>query len=141
MVELLEGYSNHDHQVERFRSLLSLPRSTKLREPVRSRKQVQRRLTADEQAELLNRYLAGERAHQLARAFQIDRRTVATLLKNTGLRRSRSLTPEKIDEAVALYAQGWSCQRIGERFGRHYSTIWLALKARGVQLRQPWDRP
>jgi hypothetical protein len=50
---------------------------------------VQHRLTADDQTELLNRYLAGEWAYQLARAFEIDRRTVATLLKSTGLRRQR----------------------------------------------------
>jgi len=89
---------------------------------VRSPKQVQRRLTVDQQAELLERYLAGERAHLLAEAFEINRTTVARLLTDTGLRRPRSLTDSEIAEAVQLYGLGWSCQRIG------------------VQLRLPWSR-
>jgi Helix-turn-helix domain len=107
--------------------------------PGPSVKQVQHRLSADQQAELLIRYLAGERAYQLAEAFQVHRSTVAKLLADAGLRRSRSLTPAELAECVELYARGLSCEQIGQRLGRNHGTIWLVLKAEGVLLRQPWS--
>jgi DNA-directed RNA polymerase specialized sigma24 family protein len=102
-------------------------------------KQVQQRLTAEQQAELLERYLAGERAYQLAAAFQVHRSTVAKLLTDAGVRRHRSLSADDITRCVEFYAQGWSCERIGQDLGRNHGTIWLALKTAGVKLRRPWD--
>jgi len=139
-VELLRRYSNQTIVLRKLQHLLDLPhRGPESARPVP--KQDQHRLTADQQVELLGRYLAGERAFELAKDYGVNRNTVAKLLADTGMRRPRSLTPDEVAEAVSLYNQGWSCERIGQRFGRNHSTVWLALKAAGVQLRQPWDRP
>src|SRR5688572_2941780 len=96
-------------------------------------KQIQNRLSRSQQAELLQRYLAGERAHILAKAYDIHRGTLDRLLTSTGLRRPRSMTERELTEATHLYNQGWSCQRIGDHFGRHHSTVWLALRSAGVE--------
>ncbi len=95
----------------------------------------QTHLSDDKRAELLERYLAGERAFELALAYNLDRRTVAGILGRAGIRRPRSMTDAERVEAVQLYGQGWSCARIGEHIGRNHSTVWLALKAAGVSLR------
>jgi hypothetical protein len=138
-VDLLKGYSNQHITLEKLQRLFDLPKREDVSERRPVRKQVQHRLTADQQAELINRYLEGERAYQLADAFRVDRSTVSRLLADVGIRRPRSLTPDEIAESVELYAQGWSCERIGQRFGKNHGTIWLALKAEGFRLRQPWE--
>jgi hypothetical protein len=84
--------------------------------------------------------MSGERAFELAKAFNLDRRTVAGILSRAGIRRPRSMTDDERAEAVRLYEQGWSCVRIGERLGRNHSTVWLALKAAGVGLRDAQGR-
>ena len=100
----------------------------------------QTHLTDDKRVDLLERYMSGERAFELARAFNLDRRTVASILSRAGVRRPRSMSAEDRAEATQLYEQGWSCARIGEHLGRNHSTVWLALKAAGVELREPWSR-
>ncbi|MGQ0432840.1 MAG: helix-turn-helix domain-containing protein [Microthrixaceae bacterium] len=50
------------------------------------------------------------------------------------------MTDDERSEAALLYAEGWSCARIGECLGRDHGTIWLALKEANVALRQPWMR-
>lgn len=139
-MEVLGAYSNQDKLLKRLQKLLEMEPSRPPGETSPPPKQIQNRLTAGQQAELLERYLAGERAHILAEAYEINRTTVARLLTETDVRRPRSLTEAEIAEAIELYEQGWSCQRIGDCFGRDHGTIWLALKSAGVQLRRPWDR-
>jgi hypothetical protein len=138
LVEVLGRYSKNRSTLERLQSLLGVKESTPAEEPVRRSRQIQRRLTAEQQAEVIDRYLGGERAYQLAQAFEVHRTTVARLLADNGVRRPRSLTKHEIAESIKLYRRGWSCQRIGEKFGRDDGTIWLALKKAGVQLRRPW---
>jgi hypothetical protein len=143
LVELLKGYSNQTIILGKLQRLFDLPKRDPASDRRPIRKQVQHRLTAEEQRELIERYLDGERAYQLAEAFEVDRSSVSRLLADVGIRRPRSLTPDEIAECVELYAQGWSCQRIGQRLGRDHGTIWLALKVRGVKLRDTHggDRP
>lgn len=103
-------------------------------------RQAQTHLAEAQRIGLLERYLSGERAFELARAFKLDRRTVASILVRAGVRRPRSMTDGERNEAARLYAEGWSCQRIGDHLGRDHGTVWLALQSVGVQLRQPWER-
>ena len=138
-MELLGAYSNQDTLLKKLQSLLEIQPSRSPDQDIRPPKQIQNRLSPGQQAELLERYLAGERAHLLARAFEINRTTLDRLLTSNGVRRPRSMTQSELTEAIQLYEQGWSCQRIGDRLGRDHSTIWMALKAAGVQLRRPWD--
>jgi DNA-binding NarL/FixJ family response regulator len=139
-VELLGSYSNSRQPLERLQLLLETPPARPSDQPKRKPRQLQRRLSADQQTELLARYLSGERAHRLAQAFGVHRGTVAKLLADNDVRRPRSLTAEEIAESIELYRQGWSCRRIGEQLGRDDGTIWLVLKKGGVELRPPWTR-
>lgn len=132
-------YSNQSEAIAVVRNLLSIEPSRPLADSPRLPRQVQHRLRADEQAELLERYLAGERAHLLCEDYGIHRSTLDGLLRNTGLRRPRSMTAAETAEAIGLYADGWSCDRIGQHLGRNHGTIWLALRSAGVQLRRPWE--
>jgi hypothetical protein len=137
-VELLGHYSKQKSTLSDVARLLEEPGSRKPKP--RRPKQVQHRLRVNEQAELIERYLAGERAHDLAAAYGLHRNTVADLLTTAGLRRPRSMTKDEIAESVQLYQTGWSCARIGNHLGRDDSTVWLALKAAGVRLRDPHGR-
>ncbi len=139
MVELLRRYSNQTRFLEKLQRLRDLPQASE-KAQVRRARQVQRRLSAEDQAEVLERYVTGERAAELAKAFGVNRHTVAKLVTDAGVRRSRRLTPAEVSEAVLLYADGWSCQRIGDQLGRSHKTIWLALKREGVQLRDSHGR-
>lgn len=138
-VELLEVHANHVHLLERFQKLLNLPRR-KPDPPRQPRKQTPHRLTADQQAEVLERYLAGEKAHRLAKDFHVHRTTIAKLVADAGVHRQRSLTPDEVIEAIRLYRQGWSCESIGQHLNRSAKTIWAALKQAGVRLRDTHGR-
>ena len=134
-------YSNHANLRERLQALLLLEPSRSPDRRRRSPKQVQVRLSTSQQAELLERYLAGERAVELARTFGIDRHTVADHLTRAGVRRPRSMTDEERIDAARLYGHGWSCARIAQELRRDAGTVWLALKAAQVEMRHPWERP
>jgi hypothetical protein len=84
--------------------------------------------------------LAGEKAHRLAEDFHVHRSTIAKLIADAGIRRPRSLTLSQVDEAIALYAQGWSCDRIGQHLDKSAKTIWGALREAGVRLRDTHGR-
>jgi DNA-directed RNA polymerase specialized sigma24 family protein len=140
-VELLGRYSNQAKLREKLQGLLLMEAARSPDEPSRPPKQVQVRLSAAQEVELLERYLAGERAFELAKAYGVDRRTVADRLSRAGVRRPRSMTDQERIDAARLYGQGWSCARIADRLGRHAGTVWLALRSAGADLRQPWERP
>jgi DNA-directed RNA polymerase specialized sigma24 family protein len=44
-------------------------------------------------------------------------------------------------EAVRLYGEGWSCQRLAERYGCNATTVWKLLQQAGVRMRASWERP
>src|SRR4051812_21167938 len=83
-------YSKQRSALTELAPLLDEPGVT--RPPKRGPKQRHRRLTAGEQAELVNRCRKGERAHELAVAFKVHRETVAKALVQAGVRCPRSLT-------------------------------------------------
>lgn len=79
--------------------------------------------------------------HELAGAWQLHRTTVAAHLRRAGVPlRRRGLSAEQRAEAVQLYAGGWSCQRLAERYHCDDETVRQQLKSAGVRLRRPWER-
>lgn len=104
-------------------------------------RQIQTRLTSEQLAQLLERYRKGEKAYRLAQIFNIDRRTVASILVKAGVRRPRSMTEEERAEAIRLYNDGSSCARIGKKLNRNAGTVWLVLKQAGVKLRNEHGQP
>lgn len=100
-----------------------------------------RRLNEQEQATLAQDYVGGMTVYQLATKFGISRDTISKHLKRLGVEmRNAGLTEEQIDEAVRLYSDGWSAQRIGDRLGAYPQTMRRRLLERGVRMRDTHGR-
>src|SRR5665647_3899832 len=79
-------------------------------------KQVQRRLTLEQQSEVVQRYQAGAQMSYLAQHFGVHRSTVSAILKRHGVStRQSGLSADQIDQAVLLYGQGKSLAAIGNK--------------------------
>jgi hypothetical protein len=86
-------------------------------------------------------YEAGNSTTALMKQYGLGKGTVLRILDEACIiRRQRRATAEQMDEAVKLYAPGWSLVRLGEYFGASQSAVWLWLKERGVVMRRPWER-
>lgn len=102
----------------------------------RTRRQVQRRLTAAEVAGLAEQYRAGQTMNELARAHGVHRRTVAHCLRKQGVSlRQLGLPSDYLDQAAALYGAGWSLARIGDKYGTTDMTVRRALAKYGIEIR------
>lgn len=105
-------------------------------------RQVQRRLTPADQVAVVDHYQAGATIKVLALEFGVHRVTISRYLKQLAVPlRVRGIRPEHVPEAARLYMDGWSLERLGEKYGCDHTTVWRALRERGVQLRpRPgWD--
>lgn len=99
-------------------------------------RQLQRRLTKPQQAELVERYRSGDLMAELAKRFKIDRRTVSAILKRHDVpTHPRGLSTEQIQQAVLMYAQGNSLAVIGSKLCVDVSTVHNRLREQGVQMR------
>jgi DNA-directed RNA polymerase specialized sigma24 family protein len=79
---------------------------------------------------------SGLTLNELASAFGADRRTLANRPEGRGVqRRGRRLTNEQIQEAIALYRDGWSLARIAEHLGVYPQSVRYRLQRSGVELR------
>lgn len=135
--------SNWKAQVRALAAQLELP----VRPPRRERdetvrkRQVQRRLSEIEAAELVAAYVDGASMRELARRFSVHRTTVASLLSRAGVDpRQRGIPPEQLAEAIRRYEQGWSLQRLAECYDCDDETVRQTLKRNGVLLRKPWEK-
>ena len=104
-------------------------------------KQKQRRLTKPQQAELVERYRSGDLMTELAKKFEIDRRTVSAILKRHEVpTRPQGLSAEQLQDAVLMYAQGNSLAVIGAKLGVDTRTVEHRLQGQGVQMRDTRGR-
>lgn len=104
-------------------------------------RQNHRRLSSAEVTELIAAYEDYEPVHRIAQQFGIHRVTVTALLRRHGAKLRRAgLAPDERPAAARLYSQGWSCARLGERFGVDAATVWRALQGEGVVMRSPNER-
>lgn len=102
---------------------------------------IQRRLTADQVAELVAEYQAGADMKELAVRWQVHRTTVAGHLRRAGVElRRQGLSEDQLGEAVRLYGEGRSLQWLAERYGCDAETVRTCLKREGVARREPWER-
>jgi transposase len=98
-------------------------------------------LTPGEVAQLVAEYAGGAHMHDVAARWHVHRTTVAGHLRQAGVALRRQGVPaDKLDEAIRLYAEGWSCQRLAERYDCDAETVRQALKRANVRLRAPWAR-
>ncbi len=99
-------------------------------------------LQSSKVAELLDGYRAGASVKDLAARFGIHRATVTHHLhRNRVSVRQRGLDDHQIDHAVHLHQDGLSLVEVGAHLNVHAETIRQALRARGIQMRAPWERP
>lgn len=102
---------------------------------------ISKRLSAAAITQLVADYEAGASSTALMKKYQLGKGTVLKLLREAGvIRPQNKLSAEQLDEAVKLYAQGWSLVRLGEHFGFDQSTLWLRFKELGVPMREAWER-
>jgi transposase-like protein len=129
------SYSNPSF-VSRLRTILA----GQDRDPVSDRstetRQIQRRLSPEDVAELVAAHEEGASQQELAARFGIFRTTVAAHLKRHGLTSRRGgLTAKQITEAIQLYNSGWSLAKIAAHFGVYPTSIYYRLRKIGVQIR------
>jgi hypothetical protein len=125
------------------KSTQGLPKATPEAETntVRSRRRTTNRLSDRQVAALVDGYLAGATAYELADRFGIHRVTVSAHLHRQGVvLRRQGLDTESTAQALRLYQDEWSVARIGERLGVEGGTVWTALKAEGVRMRDAHGR-
>ena len=114
-----------------------LPRTST---PPRQPRQLQRqhRLTSLEHAELVRLYEAGESVTALKQMYSINRETVLIHLKRAGVTRLpniRKLNDNEVQQAAALYAEGLSLLKTGEKFGVSERTMRRELADAGCPIR------
>lgn len=104
--------------------------------PPRQRQRAEDRLGADGVAQLVADYQAGRSTKWLQRTYRLSQGAILRLLDVAGVpRRQRGLIEAQVQEAVWLYAQGWSLTRIGDHFGKDHTVVRNALVRAGVRLR------
>jgi DNA-binding CsgD family transcriptional regulator len=79
---------------------------------------------------------------ELAERYGIHRRTVSAILKRYGVpTRVSGSSPEQIQHAVLMYAQGQSLAKIGKALGVDAGTVHGRLREQGVQMRDTHGHP
>jgi lambda repressor-like predicted transcriptional regulator len=86
-------------------------------------------------------YESGDEMASLAREYGANRTSISALLRKAGveIREAPRISQIEIDQAVQLYEDGLSLERIGERLGWDHNTIYRHLKKRGVAMRVASD--
>lgn len=93
-------------------------------------RQVQRRLTAEQRANLCQRYMNGATVYRLAKEFELDRRTVSKILKGSGvIMRFRTPTTAEVSLAAFLFNRGRSVASIASELGFSENTIRTCIAA------------
>ena len=135
--------SNHEASLfsRLAKELAALLRRRPRRAKRRKSRQTHHRLSAQQREQLVAEYVSGASMVELAMRWGLHRTTVAEHLHRAGITiRQRGIPLDRLDEAIRLYVEGWSCQRLGERFDCDDETVRQTLKRLGVQLRKPWER-
>jgi hypothetical protein len=139
VVEAIGTYSNRGHLREKVADLRRRIHESPSRSPllrhdgaVRSK----RFLTADDLADIAQRYEAGDTTEQIGNRYGMSKTRVATVLREHGITfRRQGLTEEQVSDAAAFYACGKSLAWIGARYDVSHTTVATALRRRGVKLR------
>ena len=115
------------------------------REPIRDvrdatvvtgRRQPQIRPSADLVARLVAEYEGGATTYDLANRHGLHRNTITAHLRRADVTiRMDRMTPEQIQQAADLYAEGWSLARVGRAVGTDAETVRKRLREAGVTIR------
>jgi DNA-directed RNA polymerase specialized sigma24 family protein len=103
---------------------------------VRTPRQVQHRLAADEVVDLVRQYREGAKVGELATIFGVHRDTVSEILDRQDVaRRQQGIPSNYVENVVASYNAGSSLAAIGVELSVDPGTVALALRRAGVSLR------
>ena len=98
-------------------------------------------LTPEPTQQLVTEYEAGASIKKLAAHAGLHPTTVAPRLGQADIQLRRQGVPDTLlVEARCRCTDGWSSQRLAERYGRDAQTVRQTLNRAGVRLRAPWER-
>jgi hypothetical protein len=80
-------------------------------------------------------YNQGVMINDLAEMFGISQSAALANLARLGAEPRRGIVQRRLEEARALYAQGWSLSRLGRHFGVNPATVRYTFLKAGVQMR------
>ena len=107
----------------------------------RSLKEIQGGLTGEQETDVCKRYLAGENAAQLGKAFGVTNTTIRRALRRSGINTRSTkesmggLTDEQEVEVGCRYLAGENTTQLGAAFGVTPTTICTILKRIGITAR------
>jgi transposase-like protein len=135
-VDLVCSYSNHERVFGPLQKRLeSAPKNPD--RPSRRIRQIQRRITLDQEEHFRSDYLAGVPMRDLATRYRVNRETVYRQASRLGLPpRKARLGQDDVRACVDMYGGGKSLANIGQHFGVSPTTVSNALKAAGLRLRK-----
>jgi hypothetical protein len=122
-VELVKRYSNPAYQGKRLRQMVELAEksaktSVRTREPLPQEQRVDRRLSSETIAELVQTYRDGASTTQLRQQYELGQGSVIKILHKHGVAmRNQGLGDNDIAVAATLYRDGTTLAQLGERFG------------------------
>ncbi len=94
-------------------------------------RRLDRRLSQETIAELVEAYRGGTSTPELCRRYELSKGGVLKLLRDHGVEmRRRGLTDEQIDLAIDLYGEGQSYAAIGRQLGKAKSSVREVLLSR-----------
>jgi hypothetical protein len=137
----MKRYSNPVYQGRRLRRMVEMTdRSAKMhvREAVTlpQTQQVDRRLSAETFAELVQAYRNGVATTQLRQRHELSQGSVIKILREHGVEmRGQGLTDGDAPTAAQLYRSGATLAQLGERFGVSPNAVRRALVSAGVAMR------
>jgi len=129
--------SDSGKAVRRLHSAALAPSRRRARRIKSTNRQVQRRISPAESADLVAAFQAGVQVNTLAQHYTINRTTVLSHLKQNAVRRDRfSLSDVQIVKAIRLYRKGNTLEAVAQSLGVGASTVRRALLRNGVELRR-----
>jgi transposase len=135
LVHLLQSNSNRGENTARIEKLLVKARNENVQRGPRmaatTAKPAPKKLSTATNEAIIAAYKEGARVTDLAKQFGVSKWTINHRLNRAGVvHRPHSMSPEQIDQAVELRAQGLSIKKIVPLVGFSEGTIWSELKRR-----------
>ncbi|WP_280258477.1 helix-turn-helix domain-containing protein [Nocardia wallacei] len=99
-------------------------------------RRLDRRLSAETIAELIDAYRGGTSTSKLCEIHQLSKGGLLKILAEHGVKmRYQPMTTEEIDWAVRLYGDGQSLNAVARIISKSKGSVWNALHTRGIAMR------
>ena len=132
-MRVLGRYLNSGTEAKRIRDLCKRAASEHVERSPAATSARTTKLASALKVEIAKRYQEGERPVDLAREYGISEWRVQELRRRFGLEKHPiGMSDDEIDNAVLLFTEGLSFNKIGARVGRDPKTVAKELRLRGV---------